>query len=164
MRSGDVIMFVLGLPHHFAAFGKMMKISSYFFLQSLCSPLTGQTLCITMLSKKSRFEELQLNTNLHINIATFFLAGWIFLPASEIFTDQVCRMPSAGNIFDTHRETSGASSPQWRPYQGEWWKIFTMRSFNSYFSWFQLFMEVNPKQIEPLLIEIFDMNKQNWHL
>ena len=28
----------------------------------------------------------------------------------------------------------------------------------------QLFMEVNPKQIEPLLIEIFDMNKQNWHL
>ena len=25
-------------------------------------------------------------------------------------------------------------------------------------------MEVNPKQIEPLLIEIFDMNKQNWPL
>ncbi len=53
-------------------------------------------------------------------IATFFLAGWIFLPASEIFTDQVCRMPSAGNIFDTHRETSGASSPERCPYKGDY--------------------------------------------
>jgi len=28
----------------------------------------------------------------------------------------------------------------------------------------KLFMEVNPKQIEPLLIEIFDINKQQWQL
>ena len=26
----------------------------------------------------------------------------------------------------------------------------------------RLFMEVNPKQIEPLLIEIFDLNQQKW--
>ena len=31
--SGDIIIFILGLPRHFAACGKMMRTSSYSFLQ-----------------------------------------------------------------------------------------------------------------------------------
>ena len=117
MSSGDIIMFVLGLPHHFAAFGKMMKISSYFSLQSLCSPLTGQTPCITMLSKKSRFEELQLNTQ---NLQKHFFSqdGYFYLlqrylqtkfagcQAQEIFLTLTGKLLELHRLNDAHTKVN----------------------------------------------------------
>ena len=117
MSSGDVNMFVLGLRHHFAAFGKMMKISSYFSLQSLFSPLTGQTPCITMLSKKSRFEELQLNTQ---NLQKHFFSqdGYFYLlqrylqtkfagcQAQEIFLTLTGKLLELHRLNDAHTKVN----------------------------------------------------------
>lgn len=41
-------------------------------------------------------------------------------------------------------------------------KLIELHSLND--AHIKLFMEVNPKQIEPLLIEIFDLNQQKWQI